>query len=87
MGLKEWYEKNGFHYDGRGYFPGYINASLGLSVAYYAKEGILRVFGEDMRYTRTPLFLADLKCPPIGDIPQDTFAALNKFVVTRTLER
>lgn len=86
MILKEWCKKNGFIFDGRGIFSGYINIELGSSVMYMC-GGILRVFGDDIRYKRDPLWLADLKCPAVGDIPQETLDELNKFVVIRTLDK
>lgn len=84
MTLNEWYEKNGFHYDGRGFFPGYINADLGISILY--SSGKLRVFGDDIRYRRDALWITDIKCPPVEDIPQEVFDELNKIVVIRTLD-
>lgn len=85
MTLKEWCKKTGFFFDGRGIFSGYINTELGISIYIYG--GILRVFGDDIRYKRDPLWLADLKCPAVGDIPQETLDELNKFVVIRTLDK
>ena len=84
MTLGEWCKVNGFRYDGRGIFLGYINTALGISVMYMC-GGILRVFGDDIRYKRDPLWLADLKCPAVGDIPQETLDELNKIVVIRIL--
>lgn len=88
MTLDEWYEKNGFHYDGRSFLPGfYINPELGISIKYELRNAVLRVFGDDIRYKCDALWLADLKCPAVGDIPQETLDELNKFVVIRTLDK
>lgn len=35
---------------------------------------------------RDALWLTDIKCPPVGDIPQEVFDELNKIVVIRTLD-
>lgn len=87
MTLKEWCEKNGFHYDGRGSYPGYINTELGISIMYSPRMEVLGVFEGDIRYKRDARWLADLKCPAVGDIPQETLDELNKFVVIRTLDK
>ena len=86
MTLGKWCKVNGFTFDGRGIFSGYINKELGISVM-YIYGGILRVFGDDIRYKRDPLWLADLKCPAVGDIPQGTLDELNKIVVIKTLDK